>query len=1087
MSEPTQKHSKIATYLIAVLLIFVMVSVLSFDVRDWPNPDVAPARANHNLCGSAGAFIAYYCNYYLGPATLPLLIGAIVYIVLTAVRRPLDQLVLRTIGLFLVAAVVAASSYLLHHGIGLTPNAENTLSHGYGGVLGIALGHFLLDKMAGFGTFLVLAATFLVGMILAADNLIFLVPRFIFSIFSKFHTSLATAGTGALKLKLPSWPRLAKPQPEESDEEQEDQDEDEEYEYEYEYEDEEEEEDQDDEEEDEELESDQDEQDEACDEADEKARQEKAEEKEAQREMSLANVSQALAKMRGHLAAPPPASASANEYFPGFEYPPLELLEDPEVGFSKAQTKHVKAQGEILQKTLREFNIDATVVDADTGPVITFFEIQLAPGVKVSQIANLANDMSRALGAPAVRVVAPIPGKSTIGIEAPNSKKEKVRIKELFALANKKVAKMNIPLFLGKDASGAPLIIDLTAMPHCLIAGTTGSGKSVCLNSIILSILLTQRPDMVKLILVDPKMVEMNAFRDAPHLMCPIVTEMRKAEQILDWLTQKMDERYALLAEAHVRNIEGYNKLGEEEIYKRFCPSNDAERAKIPLRLPYVVIIIDELADLMMTSAKEVEAYIIRLAQKSRAVGIHIVLATQRPQATVVTGLIKSNLPARISFRVSARMDSRIVLDQNGAETLLGQGDMLFLQPGTSELIRAQGTFLSDEETYSVMEHLTNVAKPKYNPELMQLNTADVTDMEKDELFDEAVQIVLETKRGSVSLLQRRLTIGYSRASRLIDQMAIAGIVGEYKGSQAREVLITQDDYEAIRRQMFQDAQNGYSDLQEDQAPQAAVPANGDTPAPELLQTEAAYNEVAPTRRDFCIADDEDDDEPLVPGVVSEFALDTDPDIERESNTATINTAEQENKTGPIEDNTINDDSDIAPTTTLRKPTPTTHMNIPFDEGEEVDEDLDEEIEIADQNEYDDQDQESDQDNPQDKHGEINNMYEDEQEYEEGNDEGEDEGEDEEEYEDEIDEEDDEDEYEDDDEEEEYEYEEDDDDDEEYEDDDDDLDFDEDDDEYIDQDQELSTEDTSEDQDEEEPVDNDESANKAAPNNQPVH
>jgi len=394
---------------------------------------------------------------------------------------------------------------------------------------------------------------------------------------------------------------------------------------------------------------------------------------------------------------------------------------------------------------------------------------------------------------------------------------------------------MQIPLFLGKDCSGDPLLCDLTSMPHLLIAGTTGSGKSVCINSIILSIMMTQRPDLVKLILVDPKMVEMNAFRDIPHLMCPIVTEMKKAEQILEWLTTKMDERYAILAEARVRNIVDYNQLGEEEIYARFEPTNEEEKAKIPVKLPYIVVVIDELADLMMTSAKEVESYIIRLAQKSRAVGIHIVLATQRPQASVVTGLIKSNLPSRISFRVAARMDSRIVLDQNGAEALLGQGDMLFLKPGTSDLIRAQGTFLSDDEIHKVVDYLREESAPSYHPELVQMNQFDPENMEKDDLFDEAVRLVLQSRRGSVSLLQRRLTIGYSRASRLIDQMAVAGIVGEYKGSQAREVLITMEEYENIRRQMELDAQSGYEDLDEEDSDADEEESNSPRPAPGFV------------------------------------------------------------------------------------------------------------------------------------------------------------------------------------------------------------------------------------------------------------
>ena len=441
------------------------------------------------------------------------------------------------------------------------------------------------------------------------------------------------------------------------------------------------------------------------------------------------------------------------------------------------------------------------------------FELELAAGVKVSQISALSNDMARALGAGAVRVVAPLPGKHTIGIEVPNSEKETVRIKNLISLAGDKPQRMAIPLFLGKDSSGQALISDLAAMPHLLIAGTTGSGKSVCINTIITSILLTKRPDEVKLILIDPKMVEMTAFNMIPHLMTPIVTETQRAAQILQWATVKMDERYALLAEARVKNIAGYNALGPEEIIKRFDPTTADEEAKIPKKLPYIVVIIDELADLMITAPKEIEAYIVRLAQKSRAVGIHIVLATQRPQATVVTGLIKSNMPTRIGFRVAARMDSRIILDQNGAETLLGQGDMLFLKPGTSDLMRAQGAFVDDPEIKRIVKHLKEIAEPQFHPELTQLGRMDISQMDRDEIFDDAVRVALESQRGSVSLLQRRLGIGYARASRIIEMMAASGILGEYKGSQAREVLMTIEQYESIRKQMKADAETDHEDL----------------------------------------------------------------------------------------------------------------------------------------------------------------------------------------------------------------------------------------------------------------------------------
>jgi len=415
------------------------------------------------------------------------------------------------------------------------------------------------------------------------------------------------------------------------------------------------------------------------------------------------------------------------------------------------------------------------------------------------------------LKAESVRIVAPVPGKSTVGIEVPNADKEKVRLKELMQTAPAETQKYAIPLYLGKDASGEPLVTDLTRMPHCLIAGTTGSGKSVCINTIIMSIMYMQRPDMVKLILVDPKVVEMAPFKDIPHLMCPVINETPRATSVLEWACEKMDERYDLLAEAGVRNLKDYNALGHEELVQRFNPETPEEEAKIPKKLPYIVIIVDELADLMMTSGKEVESFIVRLAQKARAVGIHLILATQRPQATVVTGLIKANMPSKIAFRVGSKMDSRIVLDQNGAELLLGQGDMLFMPPGASKPLRGQGTFIDDKEIRDSVKLLKGLAEAQYEPELVQIKPAGTVDEEaaKDDLFDDAVRVVLETKRGSVSLLQRRLTIGYSRASRLIEAMAAAGIVGDYKGSQAREAMITIEQWDAMRAQMQSDQEAG--------------------------------------------------------------------------------------------------------------------------------------------------------------------------------------------------------------------------------------------------------------------------------------
>jgi S-DNA-T family DNA segregation ATPase FtsK/SpoIIIE len=515
----------------------------------------------------------------------------------------------------------------------------------------------------------------------------------------------------------------------------------------------------------------------------------------------------------------PPASdalsgGGVNDAEGEFVLPSTDLLVEPQGGYIESQQAYASQQRDILQRTLDEFRVEAQVVGFMTGPVITMFELALSAGVKVRQIANLSNDIARALAVPGVRIVSPIPGKDTIGIEVPNLEKEIVRIKELMALAPGSDTAMQLPLYIGKDASGGPIVSDLAFMPHMLIAGTTGSGKSVCINAIIMSMLMLRTPEEVRLILIDPKMVEMAAFENVPHLLCPIVNDMRRAESILEWAATKMDERYELLKEAGVKNIRGYNELGEDVLYERFHAETDADKASVPKTLPYFVIIVDELADLMMTSGKEVEGYIIRIAQKARAVGIHLVLATQRPSVNVVTGLIKSNMPCRTSFRVASRQESRIVLDQNGAEVLLGQGDMLFLEPGTSNLKRAQGAYVADKEIKTVVKSISKGRKVEFNPELKRLNSAPIGEIsaERDPQFDKAVMIVLESKRGSVSLLQRRLQVGYSRASRIIDQMADSGILGDYKGSQAREVLMTVEDWETFQASIRAD-QSGESSI----------------------------------------------------------------------------------------------------------------------------------------------------------------------------------------------------------------------------------------------------------------------------------
>jgi len=790
--------------LLTAALVLMLFSCLSFNIGDWPSRYVYPHnQPAMNLCGPIGAFLAYYLLYYLGPGVFVVLISAICWLACKLARRPVGQPVFRLIGLILLTIAASGTYYALW------PHSLYSFPMGSGGILGVATVQFLHARFASFGTLILMAATWVVGLTLLADSVFVLFLRYLGAVTLRTARLVAPAWAATRKhsdVMKEIWQKLnarQKPRPATAGS----------------------------------LAV-------AGDLTIEQITGKAHNDREPENHAAEIEKNQPQAAMHDNSSASPGKSYVPKSY-ENYTLPPLELLAEPEHGYSAVQERVVKSKAVALEKLLAEFNISANVVAADTGPVVTMFELELAAGVKVSQISNLSNDMARALGVGAVRVVAPLPGRHTIGIEVPNSEKEKVRIKDILQLAGAKPERMQIPLFLGKDSSGDALVSDLAEMPHLLIAGTTGSGKSVCINSIIVGTLLTRRPDEVKMILIDPKMVEMTAFNTIPHLMCPIVTETKRAVQILSWAAVKMDERYALLAEARVKNIAEFNRLGPDGVLERFNPTTEDEAAQIPKKLPYMVIIIDELADLMMTAAKEIEAYIVRLAQKSRAVGIHIVLATQRPQATVVTGLIKSNMPCRIGFRVAARMDSRIILDQNGAETLLGEGDMLFLKPGTSDLIRAQGTFTDDTEVRRIVKYLKEVAEPQYHPELTQLNRVDVSEICTDELFDEAVRVVIETKRGSVSLLQRRLNIGYARASRMIEMMASIGILGEYKGSQAREVMLTVKQYEQLMENMNSQGTTEYDYADKNNAEPPDTQQADDQEEPYKPSSEGEYHYAA--------------------------------------------------------------------------------------------------------------------------------------------------------------------------------------------------------------------------------------------------
>ena len=565
--------------------------------------------------------------------------------------------------------------------------------------------------------------------------------------------------------------------------------------------------------------------------------------------------------------------ASRHEEAREYDLPSIELLTEAEDFSTDEQEKEVRRKAKVLEKTFQDFGFRVKVVEIETGPVIAQYEIELEAGLRLSKITGLADDLAIALRVPSVRIVAPIPGKNTVGIEVPNEQRQVVRLREVMEDVNGRIKKMRIPLFLGKDVSGNSLAVDLSSLPHLLIAGRTGTGKSVCLNAIICSILMTRRPDEVRMLMIDPKMVELSGYKTLPHLMHPVVTDMRKAEAILAWAVDKMEERYALLAQVGVRHISGYNQLGEEELVERLQPETEEERAAIPVNLPYIVIVADEMADLMMTSGKEVEQHIIRLAQKSRAVGIHLILATQKPTVDVITGLIKSNLPARIAFQVASRTDSRVVLDEMGADKLLGNGDMLFLWPGTSTLLRGQGTYLSDEEINAIVE-CVSTGEQNFVHELVSLKSAEPGGeatpgqlKKRDDLYESAVDIVIREGRGSVSLLQRCLGIGYGRAARLIDYMAEDGIVGTYNGSQAREVVISIEDWQRMQGSGTADDPSSTpaaSAASSPPAQPAAPPRKSTASAPTPAASTEAPPASTPSRRSqrvISMADWQDPDE----------------------------------------------------------------------------------------------------------------------------------------------------------------------------------------------------------------------------------
>ena len=740
---------------LALATVFVALSLLGYNPADAPGSAADPPNdPTLNPCGPVGATLAYALIQSFGWASLLLLEGLASLVVLAFRRRAVPEKGIRSLGFLILISVVAATFH--KSGIRWLPSPPV----GSGGVLGALIALFLEAQVGPYGLFLILAALGLVGMVLAHEVLFVWPARELTDAFNSLRRRRDE--------RVDEAPETAVPAP----------------------------------------------------------------------ALMLENAKFSVVGAR---TIPPPPISKAPAFAPpmtvasrtiahplesrgaiastsvptpqpivtdgSYHLPPLELLEpSPPFPIQEHEAK-INARALLLERTLLDFGYQVRVVQIDTGPVITQFEIELEAGLRVSRIISLADDLAIALAVPSVRIVAPIPGKTTVGIEVPNDRRATVKLGEVITTITQQSNKQQkIPLYLGKDVKGVPLAFDLADMPHLLIAGRTGTGKSVCLNAMILSILRTKRPDEVKLILIDPKMVELSQFKRIPHLMHPVVTDMKKAESLLSWACDKMDERYTFLARAGVRNIQTYNQLTPEEIYERLRPEDDEERSRIPTFMPYIVIIADEMADLMMTAAKEVESHIVRLAQKSRAVGMHLIVATQKPTVDVITGLIKGNLPARIAFQVASRGDSRVVLDEMGADKLLGNGDMLFLFPGTSHIVRAQGTYVSDAEVHRICGFLEQYPL-EFSRELMQMQVGGgpggkergAALKERDELYEPAIEIVVREGRGSCSLLQRALGIGYGRAARLIDFMAEDGIVGEFKSGSAREVLYSWDEWEALK------------------------------------------------------------------------------------------------------------------------------------------------------------------------------------------------------------------------------------------------------------------------------------------------
>ncbi len=734
-SEST-KRNEIVTFLFLAFALFIFLSLLTFDYNDLSVFSSSPNQPTKNFFGIVGA--------YFGGALL-VIMGLSAYVIpalvsFWAVARfagaKLKNFYFKFFGtVFLVLAVSATLSLL--------PVGDPSLRFRFGGMIGVMFSSFLVKYINVVGAVVTIAVLIVLSLLIATDFLIYPMLAGLFrTLRQKVSEVSETAAavqvkpmaarkpvikglnvkpngqsSGAVKIKDSIKPSADQVRPVIKD---------------------------------------------------------TSEKKAEPRPMApkAVNPDAGAAPKSDNEVRPTPMTQQEGEY----KIPPLSLLNSPPPDEERELQDDLTENSRILEEILSDFDIEAKVIEVNRGPVITRYELEPGAGVKVHKITSLGDNISLGMKAQSVRIVAPVPGKGTIGVEVPNSKGMMVFLKEILESAEYRQEESKLKMGVGKDIAGDSVVTDLGAMPHLLIAGATGSGKTVCVNSLIISILFNATPEDVKFIMVDPKKVELAPFNELPHLLCPVITDYKKVPVALDWLVGEMEKRYELFAKCGVRNIDNYNRKAQDEKWEK---------------LYYIVVIIDELADLMMVAQQEIESAITRLAQLSRAVGIHMILATQRPSVDVITGVIKANFPARISFKVASKVDSRTVLDMNGADKLLGRGDMLFVEPGTDKPVRAQGSLVSDDEIEKLVTFIKAQRAPKYEEAITKIEKKQaVSRFQKDEIYEEAVRVVLETRQASVSMLQRKLGVGYTKAARLIDMMEDDGIVGPYQGSKPREILV---------------------------------------------------------------------------------------------------------------------------------------------------------------------------------------------------------------------------------------------------------------------------------------------------------